>query len=205
MLDREGARWDATRADGGAPACMMSSESILVVSDDEQRRVSVCELLAALGYAHVRGIDSNAALSSEQVADCDVAIVDASARHANAVRGMLHGKPADAAQRHESLVVGPITLHTLRNVATVANREIDLTGAETRILAELLARASSPVSRDRLTLRALGRQWSPFDRSLDTHVKRLRRKIGEDHAGRTPIRTIRGVGYLLLAEWRPAG
>ena len=46
--------------------------------------------------------------------------------------------------------------------------------------------------------------WSPDDRALDTHINRLRRKLGVDQRGRTPIRTITGIGYLLLADWKPA-
>jgi len=119
------------------------------------------------------------------------------------VRGMLHVRGRGAPQGREALSAGPITLHTLRSTATVAAREVDLTGAETRLLEELVINASNPVTRDRLTRRALGRAWSPFDRCLDTHINRLRRKIGADLAGRTPIRTIRSIGYLLLADWEP--
>ena len=119
------------------------------------------------------------------------------------IRTMLRGQSPEALPTRESLSVGPIRLHMLLNTATVAAREIDLTGVETRVLEELLVNASQPVSRDRLTRRALGREWSPFDRSLDTHINRLRRKIGADQRGRTPIRTLRGIGYLVLAEWEP--
>ena len=108
-----------------------------------------------------------------------------------------------AARGRSSLSAGPVTLHALLNTATVAAREVNLTGAETRVLEELMTNAGNPVTRDQLTRRALGRAWSPFDRCLDTHINRLRRKIGEDQSGRTPIRTIRSVGYLMLADWDP--
>jgi DNA-binding response OmpR family regulator len=39
---------------------------------------------------------------------------------------------------------------------------------------------------------------------LDAHINRLRRKLGNDRRGRTPIRTVRSVGCLLLAAWEPA-
>lgn len=119
------------------------------------------------------------------------------------VRGMLHVRACGARQGREALSAGPITLHTLLNMATVAAREVALTGAEVRLLGELVSNAGSPVTRDQLTRRALGRAWSPFDRCLDTHVNRLRRKIGNDLCGRTPIRTVRSIGYLLLADWEP--
>ena len=119
------------------------------------------------------------------------------------VRGMLHVRTRSAPQGRERLSAGPITLHPLFNTVTVAAREIALTGAETRLLEELVINASNPVTRDRLTRRTLGCEWSPFDRRLDTHINRLRRKIGTDPSGRTPIRTIRSIGYLLLTDWEP--
>ena len=120
------------------------------------------------------------------------------------IRGMLEDS-TDAEEGSDSpLAAGPISLSPLLNAATVAAREIELTDVETRILHELLLNATRPVTRERLTRRALLRNWSPDDRTLDTHINRLRRKLGVDHRGRTPIRTITGVGYLLLADWNPA-
>lgn len=103
-----------------------------------------------------------------------------------------------------ALTTGPVTLHSLLNTATVEAREVALTGAETRVLRELMLAASTPVSRDKLTRCGLGRDSSPDDRCLDTHIKRLRRKLGTDRHGRTPIRTVRNIGYLLVAQWDPA-
>ena len=97
-----------------------------------------------------------------------------------------------------------MTLHSLLNTATVEAREVPLTGAETRVLRELMLAPSTPVSRDKLTRCGLGRGSSPDDRCLDTHIKRLRRKLGTDCHGRTPIRTVRNIGYLLLEQWQPA-
>ncbi len=118
------------------------------------------------------------------------------------VRGVLADE-VEAPQSQSMIRVGPIGLSRLLNVATVASREIELTDAETRILHELLINAGSPVTRERLTKRALLRDWSPEDRSLDAHINRLRRKLGNDRRGHTPIRTVRGFGYRLLAEWEP--
>jgi DNA-binding response OmpR family regulator len=252
--DENGAASEAASLGAAAPTSVTLAERILCISDDEQLRALLCELLAAHGYRRVVGLDNAAVLApSQQLATCDLAIVDASSSYAHAVhafrtvkksgnasvvvigarnypfddndlaasgdvlltkpfdprellfvvRGMLHGRARSAPQSREWLSVGPITLHTLLNSVTVAEREIELTGCETRVLEELLMNASSPVSRDRLTRHALGREWSPFDRCLDSHINRLRRKIGEDRRGRTPIRSIRGVGYMLVADWEP--
>jgi len=119
------------------------------------------------------------------------------------IRGLLESNDEAAAPSDSPVSVGPISLTPLLNVATVASREIELTNVETRILHELLLNATHAVTRERLTRRGLMRSWSPEDRTLDTHIARLRRKLGVDTKGRTPIRTITGVGYLLLADWTP--
>jgi DNA-binding response OmpR family regulator len=119
------------------------------------------------------------------------------------MRGLLAVRHRDTAGADCPLTKGPLTLHPLLNEATVAARQALLTDVETRVLRELMLAENAPVSRERLTRCALGRGWSPDDRSLDSHIKRLRRKLGLDRDGRTPIRTVRGVGYLLLEQWQP--
>jgi DNA-binding response OmpR family regulator len=118
------------------------------------------------------------------------------------IRGMLDGRDDVDPQSDATVSAGPIILSTLLNQATVASREIELTGVEARILYELVINATHPVTRERLMRRALLRSLDT--RSLDTHVSRLRRKIGADRHGRTPIRTVRGVGYLLIEHWEPS-
>ena len=74
---------------------------------------------------------------------------------------------------------------------------LELTATEFRVL-ELLSRdAGHVVARETLTRAALGRELTAYDRAIDTHVSNLRRKLGRDSAGRSPIRSIRGAGYQL--------
>jgi len=120
------------------------------------------------------------------------------------LRGLFASRRRAAAGTDGELTMGPMTLRSLLNTVTVEAREIALTDAETRILHELILDAGNPISRERLTRRGLLRDWRPDQRSLDAHIKRLRRKIGKDRYGRTPIRTVRGVGYRLVADWEPA-
>jgi len=120
------------------------------------------------------------------------------------IRGLFADRRQAAGRAEQALTTGPVTLDSLLNTATVEAREVALTGAETRVLRELMLAPSTPVSRDKLTRCGLGRGSSPDDRSLDTHIKRLRRKLGTDRHGRTPIRTVRSIGYLLLEQWQPA-
>jgi two-component system response regulator CpxR len=42
----------------------------------------------------------------------------------------------------------------------------------------------------------LGRKFSPFDRSIDMHVSKVRKKLGDVEEGTEYIKTVRGVGYI---------
>lgn len=120
------------------------------------------------------------------------------------LRGLFAGRERAAAAEQQALTAGPLTLQSLLSSVAIGTREVALTGVETRILRELMVAAGTPVPRDRLAGCGSPRGWSPDDRTLDTHVKRLRRKLGTDCGGRTPIRTVRGVGYLLITDWQPS-
>lgn len=52
------------------------------------------------------------------------------------------------------------------------------------------------MTREELVKSILGRNLSPFDRSIDTHVSNLRKKLGHTIDGIERIKTIRGVGYI---------
>jgi len=74
-----------------------------------------------------------------------------------------------------------------------------LTSAEADLLVYLLENVGVSCSRDDITAAMKGHDWSPFDRSLDTLVARLRRKIEPDAENPSIILTVRGVGYRLSA------
>jgi DNA-binding response OmpR family regulator len=73
---------------------------------------------------------------------------------------------------------------------------VDLTTVEFDLLAALLRVAGSIVSREELVRTVLGRDFSPFDRSIDTHACNLRRKLGAFEDGGDRIKGVRGAGYL---------
>ena len=84
--------------------------------------------------------------------------------------------------------------------AFVEGQVVRLTGTEFRVL-EMLMRASGQVqSRELMTERVLGRRLTPYDRSIDTHVSNLRRKLGLGEARLPEIRSVRGAGYVLTAQ-----
>ncbi len=97
----------------------------------------------------------------------------------------------------DELVVGPISLNTGTRQVRVADQPIALTGAEFRVLELLMRSAGQVLSRDSMTEQALGRKLAAYDRSIDTHISNLRRKLGLE-AGRNPeIKNVRGSGYTL--------
>jgi len=80
-----------------------------------------------------------------------------------------------------------------------ADREVDLTTVEYDLLEHLMRAAGQVVSREDLARGILGRELSPFDRSIDTHVCNLRRKLGMYPDGSERIKGVRGVGYMYAA------
>jgi two-component system response regulator CpxR len=80
---------------------------------------------------------------------------------------------------------------------------VDLTTVEFDLLAALLRAPGTTVSREDLVREVLGREFSPFDRSIDTHVCNLRRKLGPLPGGSERIKGVRGAGYLYVAPARP--
>ena len=64
---------------------------------------------------------------------------------------------------------------------------------------ELLAQhAGQSVSKQDLCEHALGRPLTRYDRSIDVHVSNLRQKLGTLDDGRSPVQTVRGIGYQLI-------
>ncbi|PLX86185.1 MAG: DNA-binding response regulator [Desulfuromonas sp.] len=78
------------------------------------------------------------------------------------------------------------------------NLSVSLTSVEFALLDILLSRAGQPVPREDLVREALGRDLSPYDRSIDVHISALRKKLGPSAAGSERIKTVRGVGYQYL-------
>ncbi len=98
----------------------------------------------------------------------------------------------------DELNVGELKANLRRREAWLSNQALKLTNAEFVILVTLMRAPGEVVSREALTRTALGRQLLPDDRSLDTHISNLRRKVGSDPDSDLAIRSIRGSGYVLV-------
>ncbi len=91
---------------------------------------------------------------------------------------------------------GPLTLDARAHRAFVEDQDLELTSAELRLLELLMQADTRTVSREELMLQGLGRRLLPTDRSLDTHVSNLRRKLAR-RTGHISIQGVRGAGYAL--------
>jgi two-component system OmpR family response regulator len=87
-----------------------------------------------------------------------------------------------------------------RSLIDPERREIHLTTAEYKLLEVLVRNANKTLDRDRLMEAIMGRDWQPFDRSIDLHISNLRRKIEADPTRPKIIKTVRGAGYVLAAR-----
>jgi two-component system response regulator CpxR len=95
-----------------------------------------------------------------------------------------------------AISVGDIELDDGSRTVWRAGKAVDLTTVEFDLLAALMRVAGKTVSREDLVRDVLGRDFSPFDRSIDTHICNLRRKLGPLEDGGERIKGVRGAGYL---------
>ncbi|MDQ4061305.1 MAG: response regulator [Pseudomonadota bacterium] len=85
-----------------------------------------------------------------------------------------------------------------RRLRDLDGTEIPLTAMEFDLLQAFATRPNRVLSRDQLLDLAHGRDPEPFDRSIDIRIARIRRKIEDDPAKPSVIKTIRGVGYMFV-------
>src|SRR3989454_6868812 len=105
------------------------------------------------------------------------------------------GKAAEAAP--EILSVGDVELDPATRNVYRAGQPVELTSVEFNLLEVLLREAGRVVTRERLVSAVLSRKFSPFDRSIDMHVSKVRKKLGDMNGDEEHIKTVRGVGYIL--------
>jgi DNA-binding response OmpR family regulator len=104
------------------------------------------------------------------------------------------------------LSVAGIELDSGARTAICNGAELDLTNVEFELLGALMEAPGQILTREHLTESVLDRRFNPFDRSLDMHVSRLRRKLDDAASLGDQIKTIRSVGYqLALPVLPPSG
>jgi two-component system, OmpR family, response regulator CpxR len=105
-------------------------------------------------------------------------------------------EPRAAAADSRVLTVGDVVLDPRARTVFRHNAPVELTTVEFDLLQALLGSAGEVIGRDVLTQTVLGRELSPFDRSIDMHVSKVRRKLGDRADGVDRIKTVRGAGYI---------
>ena len=110
------------------------------------------------------------------------------------VRAILRRTAMPGANTKETLVVGELRLVPGARDAYYRGEQLGLTAMECEVLEQLMRSCGRVVSRDQLSLHLYSRPATAFDRSVDTHISRIRRKM---RGGRSLILSVRGTGYQL--------
>lgn len=105
---------------------------------------------------------------------------------------------ASSTSKLASLTLGGLQLDPLRKSVSANGQSLNLTVAEFRLLQRLLESPRTPVDRQTLTAHALGRNLTLYDRSVDTHISNLRRKLERAGINDIVIQSVRGAGYEIL-------
>ena len=102
-------------------------------------------------------------------------------------------QPATDARLH----TGPISIDKAAHQALLNGDPLELTGTEFKLLITLIKRRGRVQTRDDLLDTVWGYEYSGYGRTVDTHIRRLREKLGEASEW---IETVRGVGYRFRRE-----
>jgi len=191
---------------GAVPLARLSRHSFdLVILDVMTGKMDGLELLRCLrmqGHIPVlmltaRGNEEDGILGLELGAD-DYLSKPFSARELVArLRAILRRSELKGRTESTPLTLGELAIDPGARSATMEGVPVRLTTAEFMVL-EALARSAGRVqSRVTLTYQALGRRLDPFDRSIDTHISNIRRKLCLNPGRGIEIKSLRGHGYVL--------
>lgn len=107
-------------------------------------------------------------------------------------------KTPDRYARFDAFVLTPVR----REMKTSAGVPVELTGAEYNLIAAFVERPNRILTRDMIADITRKDDWEAFDRSIDTLVSRLRRKLSAHTDAAALIQTVRGEGYVLASDVR---
>ncbi|WP_120996201.1 response regulator [Stutzerimonas urumqiensis] len=120
------------------------------------------------------------------------------------VRALLRRREANdapaVAADGKRLTFGPLTIDSALREAWLRGDGIELTSAEFDLLWLLTSNAGRTLSREEIFGELRGIEYDGQDRSIDVRISRIRPKIGDDPEHPRLIKTIRGKGYLFVAE-----
>jgi two-component system response regulator CpxR len=120
------------------------------------------------------------------------------------VRAILRRSSGAAVKLEQTLLrAEDLELNLSARTVLQNGKKIELTDVEFALLEALMRSPGKVVAREDISENVLGRKFHPFDRSLDMHVSRLRRKLSGKDATEELVKTIRGTGYQLAVDSNP--
>ena len=120
--------------------------------------------------------------------------------HAVLRRRPLHEAPGSPSSENEVVSFGPFTFDLAARTLQRGSEELPLTTGEFAMLKALVRHPRQPLSREKLAQLARGREFEPFDSSLDVQVSRLRKLLEVDASAPRFIQTVWGVGYVFVPD-----
>lgn len=114
-------------------------------------------------------------------------------------------EPGDPVARPapQRLIIGDIEIDFGTLEVLCQGETVVITAVEFKLLEVLLRNAGNIISREELTMAVLGRPLSPYDRSIDVHVSKLRKKLGHQIGGVERIKSVRNAGYMYILHSPP--
>jgi DNA-binding response OmpR family regulator len=107
---------------------------------------------------------------------------------------------SDSVQPLAVIEVGRLKIWSGKRQVEWQGSPLELTGTEFNLLEALARNAGQLVSKQDLSLNALGRPLTRFDRRIDVHISSIRQKLGQRPDGQAWIQSVRGQGYQLVSE-----
>ena len=123
-----------------------------------------------------------------------LARVRAALRRIRRVREHLAAGPSDD-KWEEPIAVGGLVVDPMRRLVSVNDEAVHLTVREFDLLLFLVRNPDRPFTRMQLLDNIWGIKYEGYDRTIDSHIQRLRAKIEDDPAEPRYVRTVWGVGY----------
>ena len=120
--------------------------------------------------------------------------------HAVLRRRPVSEAPGAPSGENETVSFGPYSFDLGARTLQKNNEELSLTTGEFAMLKALVRHPRIPLSREKLAQLARGREFEPFDRSLDVQISRLRKLLELDPTAPRYIQTVWGVGYVFVPD-----
>jgi two-component system, OmpR family, response regulator RegX3 len=146
-----------------------------------------------------RGTEMDRVLGLELGADDYVVKPFSSRELISRIRAVLRRPRAGVEAQEAPAAVGDLVLDRGARTVELEGEPVKLTRKEFDLLAELAAHAGQVVTREDLMSRVWDVNWFGSTKTLDVHIRTLRKKLGDDSSDPRFIETVRGVGFRLIA------